>query len=313
MPGNRLLIWSLGLVSLMLLFIGGQHHPLAYLLLGGLMPLPVLLVGRRLGTWPACLLALAAAILVVSRNPGLETVTEHLGLGEMLLIGLCLGALQNRGWPAPRAILVTVTVLVLGMLAFFLGQALYLGVSPVAQWTQKTQEILAVLDKVMEGTGVGSQGLQTLGASAEEIRSRLAQILPSMVVINTALVAWVNTVLGRRLSQWFDWVDAEPPLFLWFNPEWLIFLVLGAGFLLLAPVSAIRLISLNLLFLLGFLYFCQGMAVMAALFHRLQIPWFLRLVGYLILFMNPIFIVIMILGLMDLWLDFRRLHRPQDA
>jgi hypothetical protein len=32
-----------------------------------------------------------------------------------------------------------------------------------------------------------------------------------------------------------------------------------------------------------------------------------------LLFFNPFFFVIITLGLMDLWLDFRRLHKPKDA
>jgi hypothetical protein len=43
------------------------------------------------------------------------------------------------------------------------------------------------------------------------------------------------------------------------------------------------------------------------------VPVFLRLLGYPLLFMNPLFFLIILLGLMDLWLDFRRLNRPRDA
>jgi hypothetical protein len=32
-----------------------------------------------------------------------------------------------------------------------------------------------------------------------------------------------------------------------------------------------------------------------------------------LMFLNPVFFVIITLGLMDLWLDFRRLHRPKET
>jgi len=51
----------------------------------------------------------------------------------------------------------------------------------------------------------------------------------------------------------------------------------------------------------------------AAMFQRFQVPLFLRLIGYPLLFMNPLFFMLIILGLMDLWLDFRRLQQPRDA
>jgi hypothetical protein len=39
----------------------------------------------------------------------------------------------------------------------------------------------------------------------------------------------------------------------------------------------------------------------------------LRLIAYPLLFLNPLVLLIITLGLMDLWLDFRRLHQPKDA
>jgi hypothetical protein len=53
--------------------------------------------------------------------------------------------------------------------------------------------------------------------------------------------------------------------------------------------------------------------VVATWFHRLGLPRLLRMIGYPLLFLNPFFFLIITLGLLDLWLDFRRLHQPKDA
>jgi hypothetical protein len=53
--------------------------------------------------------------------------------------------------------------------------------------------------------------------------------------------------------------------------------------------------------------------VVATWFHRLGLPRALRMIGYPLMFLNPVFFVIITLGLMDLWLDFRRLHRPKES
>jgi len=52
---------------------------------------------------------------------------------------------------------------------------------------------------------------------------------------------------------------------------------------------------------------------MAGLFQRFQVPWVLRGLGYLLAFMNPLMIVVMVLGLTDIWLDFRRLQPSPEA
>ena len=87
----------------------------------------------------------------------------------------------------------------------------------------------------------------------------------------------------------------------------------GYEFLVLVPVTGARFFGLNLLMVVAVLYFCQGVAVVATWFHRLGLPRLLRMIGYPLLFLNPFFFVIITLGLMDLWLDFRRLHQPKDA
>jgi uncharacterized protein YybS (DUF2232 family) len=126
-------------------------------------------------------------------------------------------------------------------------------------------------------------------------------------------VAWVNVILARQLSSRSGEQEPEAPLFYWAVPEWVIFAVLGAGFLLLIPVAGVRYFSLNLLMVLAVLYFCQGVAVVAAWFHRLGLPRLLRIIGYPVLFLNPFFFVIITLGILDLWLDFRRLQQPKGA
>jgi hypothetical protein len=53
--------------------------------------------------------------------------------------------------------------------------------------------------------------------------------------------------------------------------------------------------------------------VIAAWFQRFRLPLFLRCIGYPLMFWIPIPLLVITLGLMDLWVDFRRLHQPQDA
>jgi len=311
--GRGLLIWLLCLGVLLLFFMGGQLNPVAYLVAGVVLPLPVLLAGWRLGVRAALLLALAAALCVFSLKPGLAVILENLGAGQLLLMGVLLSVLHDRGMPPQRAIILTVAFLTLTLLLFLAGQALFSGMSPQAFLAQKSGEIMGTLSKVMGGGEGGSSGLLLPDLDQAEVETLVRRLLPGLIVANTGLVAWINVILARQLAFRLGWGEPKPPLFYWSTPEWLIFVVLGAGFLLLVPVTGVRFFSLNLLIVLGLLYFCQGVAVVAAWFHRWGLPRFFRLVGYALMFLNPLFFLIVTLGLMDLWLDFRRLHQPKDA
>jgi len=313
LPGNRLFLWFLCLGLLLLLLFLRQLHFLIYLGAITLLPLPILLVGWRLGERAALVLTLGLTVLIFFLRPDQTGLMENVGLGELLLIGLLLNGWRARGWTGGQAIAYTVVVINLAMVLFFLGQAFFMGLSPLELWARKAGEVAATVQQAMGRAGAGFQGLEALGLPQLDWQTLLGQLLPGLMVINTVLVTWINMVLGRQLAYFNGWGKLDPPLYYWSTPEWLIFVFLGAGFMLLLPGSQIRVVSLNLLLVVGFLYFCQGAAVVAAWFHRFQVPRFLRLLGYPIFFLNPLFFLVMILGLMDLWLDFRRLHQPPEV
>jgi uncharacterized protein YybS (DUF2232 family) len=310
--GRGLTVWLTCLVVLLLLYFGAQVNPLAFLLAGVLAPLPLLLAARRLGARGVVLLALVTALGIFSLKPGLEIIWANVGFGSLLLMGVLLGVLEQRGLPAPGAIMLTVAALSAVAVLLVLGQALFAGISPLALAAQKSGEIMATVRQVL-GDAAGKTSPVLPGVSQANMEVVLQRLLPGLVVANTGLVAWLNVVLARQIARFLGWGAPEAPMCNWTVPEWLIFVVLGTGFLLLIPLSWVRFLSLNLLLVLALLYFCQGVAVVATWFNRLSLPWFMRLIGYPLLFLNPFFFLIITLGLIDLWLDFRRLHQPRDA
>jgi uncharacterized protein YybS (DUF2232 family) len=311
--GRGLAIWFLCLGALLIGFLGAQVNPLAYLLAGVLAPLPVLISAWRSGELAAGALALAAAAVIFCLHPALETIWQNLGFLNLLLMGVMLGILQCRGVTAPQAIMVTVAALTVGVLLVFLGQAFFLGISPHDLLAQKSAEVMDTVHQVLGDTTGGTPVPLVPGVAPAQVEALLKRLLPGLLVTNMALVAWLNVVLSRQIIFLLGWGEADPPLYHWVAPEWLIFVLLGAGFLLLVPVAGARFFGLNLLMVVAVLYFCQGIAVVATWFHRLGLPRLLRMIGYPLLFLNPFFFVIITLGLLDLWLDFRRLHQPKDA
>ena len=313
MAASRFTIWLLGLACLSLFFLAGHLHPLAYLAMGTWLPLPILVVGWRLGPRAALSLAAVAALMLFASQPTVKGLADNLALGELLAMGVLLSSFRSRGILPAHAIILTTAVLAAAGFIFLLGHAGLTGQAPLEILQQKARQTAETLNKVFADTGVESKSMLPPGVPQMDWETLVLRIFPALYVINTAFVAWLNTVATRFLAYLLKWDEPGLPLSEWHNPEWLVFFFLMAGFLLLVPVPSLRFISLNLLLILGFLYFCQGVAVVAAIFQRLRVPLFLRLLGYPLLFMNPLIFLIIILGLTDLWLDFRRLNQPRDA
>jgi uncharacterized protein YybS (DUF2232 family) len=251
--------------------------------------------------------------VIFSLHPALETIWHNLGFFNLLIMGVMLATLQCRGVAAPQAIMLTVAALAIATLLIFLGQAVFLGISLPDLLAQKSAEVMDTVHKVLGDPAGGASTPLVPGVAPAQVEALLQRLLPGLLVTNMALVAWLNVVLARQIIVLLGWGSNEPPLYHWTAPEWLIFVLLGAGFLLLLPVPGARFFGLNLLMVVAVLYFCQGVAVVAAWFHRLGLPRLLRMIGYPLLFLNPFCFLIITLGLMDLWLDFRRLHQPKDA
>jgi uncharacterized protein YybS (DUF2232 family) len=295
-----------------LILLGRLSH-MASLFIGTWLPLPLLLVGRRLGTRAAALLALGGAALVVILNPAWSVFQNNLGLWMVFLMGLILTECHQRGWPDGSSLMFAVAVLGGLSLVFFVGQAFIQGLSPLELWQEKAREFTDTLTEMLGESGITFSDLRVLGLPKVDLQNLLIQVMPALVLINLAMVAWVNVLAVKWLAHFSGWADQGEPLSQWASPEWLVFLLVGAGVALLTPWPGMRQVGLNLVLVMGFVYFCQGMAVIAAVLQRFQLPVVLRGLVYVLAFMNPLMLVVMILGLTDLWLDFRMLQPPQET
>jgi len=311
--GGRVGAWLLGLAALLGFILVGRVNPMAYLLLSTWLPVPLLLAEWRLGLGAAVALAVAGVVAVMALTPGLDALKDQGGLFLLLFMGLGLSFWRSRGLNAAAGILLTVLAVALVHLGLFLAQAYFQGVSPWALGEQKSREVAQAITGMFAEAGMADQDFQIMGISRAVLPEVLRQVTPALLLINAGLVAWLNVLATRQLAGRWAWGGEGEPLSQWVCPEWFIFLFLAGGAGLLLPLAWVRQVGLNLLLALGFVYFCQGLAIIAALYQRFQVPRLLRLPGYLLAFLNPLMIAVMILGILDLWVDFRRLRSPREA
>jgi uncharacterized protein YybS (DUF2232 family) len=97
----------------------------------------------------------------------------------------------------------------------------------------------------------------------------------------------------------------------WKSPEPLVWGLIASGFVLFVPgFAGLRAVALNVLLVIGACYFAQGLAVIAFFFHKNNVPRFLRGLTYVLIIFQQIFTLLVVgLGLFDLWGDFRRLGK----
>lgn len=175
-----------------------------------------------------------------------------------------------------------------------------------------TQQFAAAT-KMQEQLGFSKDSLELVKERMPELIDMTLQILPGLLFITFALIALINILSLRRRfpgrrAEWFA-LDSFRD---WKGPEALVWGLIACGFSLFFPVPAMaRSIAMNLLLLIGACYFAQGLAVIAFFFHKNNVPRFLRGLTYILIVFQQIFTLMVVgLGLFDLWGDFR--HRGKD-
>jgi hypothetical protein len=121
-------------------------------------------------------------------------------------------------------------------------------------------------------------------------------------------------------------LQAGPPLSLWRAPDWMIWLFLGPAIICLAGINGWFVsrqgewfrAAANLAALVSVVYLFQGAQVLRWRLTKAKSPWIVWvLFGLAFLFLGAgaffsLGVALALIGMLDLWLDFRRIITPPD-
>ena len=299
----------LALASTIFLFMSGVSMPPLGVVLLPFVAQPVLLFGFKYGI--AGGIGVLAVVFLVFVVFGAEELALIYGLFAVMA-GLLLTLLGRI-----RAIEYLVGSTAAVMLSMTAGLSYYF----FGSWTSMFQDLRSSLAqqlqsavRMQEKMGLPQESLTMLKEQAPQIVEMMLRLLPALLFLSFAFIVLINILyLGRRFperrSEWFS----LPFLREWKAPEQLVWGLIACGFgLFLSGSGLIEAIALNLLLVIGACYFAQGLAVIAYFFNKNNVPRFLRGLTYILIVFQQIFTLLVVgLGLFDLWGDFRRLSKDR--
>jgi uncharacterized protein YybS (DUF2232 family) len=153
---------------------------------------------------------------------------------------------------------------------------------------------------------VSREQLEQLSEQARSFVAALAIVYPAAFIIMGGLCVLMNAVLvrgylARRDPAWLDGSEFEG--LRW--PFWIAMAFVLSGATVVLP--PLRSAGYNVLLVLAFLFVLQGLAVVLYFAHRLAGPPLLRIAVVVLVLVNPWAPQLLgLLGLFDLWFDFRR-------
>lgn len=302
------------IVTSSLVFLAAALIPLVGPFIGLFLPLPVFIHSYRLGR------ARGAAVLVLSLAVVSAVVFfSALDLNLMLLLlagsfGLVLAEIFRKGWSLEKTVFHAVlSVLILGS-SLLVYHVLTTGQDPMrlveAYVSEAVQESIGVYAQL----GISAEQLGEIRKNAPLIVRTTVNLFPALVIVGTLSFVLINILAGRAVFQKLG--TAMPDfgdLGFWKIPDHMVWFVILAGGLLLVPRGDVRIVALNLLIVFLFIYLFQGFAIIHYFFQKKNVPLFLRGIVYFFIFVqNFLFLIVMLLGFSDIWIDFRKRNRPAE-
>jgi Predicted membrane protein (DUF2232) len=267
-------------------------------------PFPLLLQRLRGGGNGPLASLLALALVAVVFSPGHAAVfallvAPVLAIGEAMVRGR--GLVRGCAW----AFLLFAAEIALALAVIGPQMSSFL-VEPFAQL--RTEPVLSQLRARLPPEQVASWAEQ-----ATTWQAALGVVFPAAYLVSAGLVVLANGALlrfylAKRDPGWLEGGEFERLRF----PIVTALAFIGAG--ASVAVEALRPVAYNALVLLAFFFALQGLAVVVFYAHRLAAPPLLRMGVVVLVLVNAWSTEILaLLGLFDLFIDFRKWAEPPDA
>lgn len=301
----------LAVVIISIVFIAVAVNPVLGVFGALLVPVPILYYYSKLGRLYGLLVFILSLIIamITLRALGFQTSVGYLFLLGSL--GPVLSEVLRRNWSIEKTVIYSAGILLALSLAILLYISLISGKAPWGIIGAHMSAIVLENIDLYSRTGVPTQYIELMKGNSDQITRILTGLLPSFILVGAAFFIWLNLLGGKWLFRKRGmWYPEFGDLSLWKTFDKTVWLVVIAGVFILIPSQGFRILGLNIMIVLLFIYMLQGLAIVSFFFKRKNVPVILRAFGYFLIFAQQFLIFIVAgLGLIDTWTDFRKLGK----
>lgn len=180
--------------------------------------------------------------------------------------------------------------------------------STLIHWLQEGVDIS--LNVYRQNQTIPVDTLVVIDQMLNQMKVILPKILPAILASIVICIVWLAIVAGNFLllknygkAPWSDYK-------LWKLPEKLIWVEIFSAALALVPMEPFRTIGINVLILVSVVFVFQGISILVYFFNKWNMPVIFRWLLYIIAVVQSSgTILLLAVGIADIWLDFRRLNK----
>lgn len=310
--GRQLIAVLIGAGISALLFSVAMMLPLVGFIAGFVAAAPLSLVRLQAGRTAALAASLLGGLIIaVAYSPLVAAwYTAQCGLTGFMVSDLAMRSFnQFRTVLWSTAAAVTLTVLMIGAIT------LTSGFNPQLFVQKEISQGLEQAMKLYETSGnLTEQDIEALKSGLDTIGQLMSRIYPALATLNLALIGIITAGIFFAAAAKRSVPLNSTPFAEFRTPDLLVWPTIAAGFAMLAPSQMITTPALNLLVILGAIYFVQGLAVIFCIINRTEYKAMLKAFAIILLVTQPyLAMIIAMIGIFDIWGDFRAPRKPTEG
>ncbi|MFC1823891.1 DUF2232 domain-containing protein [Thermodesulfobacteriota bacterium] len=281
---------------------------------GLLTPLPFLLYATKLGLYQGLKIG-AVTLVIVGLIASLAGYPQMVFFClEFCFLGMAIAEIFRRKLSFPFTILWgTLLMLFMGSIILTLmGVVNEMG--PLEMISKYFQDNLQATVQSYEQLGLDPEQALQIEEYGKVVVNIIAKLYPSLMIIGTASIVWVNVVISKPLFRLgnLEYPDFGP-LDQWHSPELMVWGVIAAGFASLLLKGAVQILAINALIVMVVIYVFHGISIVLFFLKKYNAPSWIRFGIYFLIIFQQIFLLgLAVAGLFDQWIDFRKIRKKQE-
>jgi uncharacterized protein YybS (DUF2232 family) len=241
--------------------------------------------------------------------------TSYLAILTMGFAGILIAELVFKKLSAEKTVIYVSLFIITSICAYFLYGAYSQNINPWHLVQKFVAETVEENIKMYSMLPVEKEDISFINDNKQSIIDFFTGIFPSLVIVASAFIAWINILMGRDLLRKQSILFPQlAGLARWKAPEFMIWIFIASCALLFVPFEQIIIFSRNILIMTCFVYLLQGFAIISFLFQNKNVPHFFRYLFYFLIAVQQILMIpIMAAGLFDIWIDFRKYFQKDET
>lgn len=296
-----------GILFCLMIIVVMHMIPLLGIFAWVVLPLPVLFFRLKVGrSGSGLIMLISLVVLIVMTN---NIAFNVLYFGSLMATGYFLGEFIEKHLAVEKIVIYTGLCVAGLLMLVLLLYAFSQGTDIVGLFHDYLQRYQMISERLFSDSAKIYPQMDLNPDEIKQAGTLLAMILPGILVNSYLTMVWINILLIKRfLKNRGITVQSIENLRLWKAPFALVFGVIVCSMILFFVSGPIRIIAINCLIVLMFVYFFQGIAIVSYFFQKKSAPIALRLFVYAMIAVQPLFLTLVIgFGLFDTWANFRKI------